>query len=221
MGASGVASLALGLACGKVGSSSASGASGATEAGAERGACFPNGTCYAGLVCISELCVNPNAASDAGPGGGGGGVGGPVVTVDGGTCGAIPVLTSGCWAEGHNACEDGTCVDFVEAGCPPIIDFSGGWPLQCGATADCMNGGVCCAGTDFALLQAVPGNPCVVDTSSTSMGSDFYGRATRCSTMGCKSPVCKSDADCTPGRHCAVLQLTEDPKGPGVGACIL
>ncbi len=30
---------------------------GSTGVGAERGACYPNGTCNAGLVCMSDLCV--------------------------------------------------------------------------------------------------------------------------------------------------------------------
>ena len=30
---------------------------GSTSVGAERGACYPNGTCNAGLVCMSDLCV--------------------------------------------------------------------------------------------------------------------------------------------------------------------
>jgi formylglycine-generating enzyme required for sulfatase activity len=35
------------------------------EAGTERGVCLPGGSCAAGLVCLSDLCVNPYATPDA------------------------------------------------------------------------------------------------------------------------------------------------------------
>lgn len=44
-------------------SSSSSSSSGAPAAGTERGECFPNGTCFEGLVCLSNVCV---AIPDAG-----------------------------------------------------------------------------------------------------------------------------------------------------------
>jgi hypothetical protein len=40
--------------------------SGTPAQGSERGACFPNNTCNAGLVCLSAVCVNANG--DANPG---------------------------------------------------------------------------------------------------------------------------------------------------------
>ncbi|MGB8261765.1 MAG: hypothetical protein WCE75_15490, partial [Terracidiphilus sp.] len=38
----------------------------ALQQGTEGGSCFPNGTCMAGLACLSHLCVNAGG-SDAGP----------------------------------------------------------------------------------------------------------------------------------------------------------
>jgi hypothetical protein len=61
--------------------------------GAERCACFPNGTCNAGLSCLSNVCVNPSAdagtdtpASDAG---GSAGTGGAAAGTGGATGGTI------------------------------------------------------------------------------------------------------------------------------------
>ena len=38
------------------------GSGGSAAAGAERGACYGNGTCNQGLVCLSQLCVRPAGA---------------------------------------------------------------------------------------------------------------------------------------------------------------
>ncbi len=135
-------------------------------------------------------------------------------------CGTIPTFVSACFAQRHNACPDGTCVDYVEAGCPPIVDFTGGWPLHCGADSDCLEGGTCCAGAASGSgdLMASASNRCMVDDTP---GASFYLRATHCDTNGgCQANVCRSDLDCFSGRHCAILYLTKDPKGPGVGACV-
>ena len=41
------------------------GAAGSGKEGAERGACYGNGTCNDGLVCLSDLCVKPPGADCA------------------------------------------------------------------------------------------------------------------------------------------------------------
>jgi hypothetical protein len=43
----------------------AAGAGPGGEAGTERGACYGNGTCNAGLTCLSDLCVRPPGADCA------------------------------------------------------------------------------------------------------------------------------------------------------------
>src|SRR3954447_4414135 len=59
-------------------------------AGAERCACYPNGTCNTGLGCFSNVCVNTSDAGQTSAGGAGGqslpgsGGGGSVVTGTGG-----------------------------------------------------------------------------------------------------------------------------------------
>jgi len=40
------------------------GSGGGQEAGAEGGTCYPNGTCNAGLDCLSNVCVNPSSGTD-------------------------------------------------------------------------------------------------------------------------------------------------------------
>ncbi len=190
--------------------------------GSERGACFPNNTCLAGLTCLSDLCVNDPARSDTTDGSVDAGPtpdAGPPGPGTDANCGTIPTFTSACFAQGHNACPDGTCVDYVEAGCPPIVDFTGGWPLRCGADVDCLEGGTCCAGASGNGEPMVSAsNRCMVDNTP---GVSFYSRATHCDTNGtCQANVCRSDLDCFGGRHCAIMYLTNDPKGPGVGACV-
>ncbi len=40
---------------------------GGPSAGAERGACYPNDTCNAGLACLSHVCVNAGVDANVGP----------------------------------------------------------------------------------------------------------------------------------------------------------
>ncbi len=59
---------------GAAGGASGSGAAGATghATGTEGGACYGNGTCNAGLICLSQLCVMPpDAGTSSGKSGGG------------------------------------------------------------------------------------------------------------------------------------------------------
>jgi len=66
------------------------GGSGGTQQGGERQSCYPNGTCNAGLVCLSDLCVKPAAGGQSGTGGSGGaggGTGGSVAGVGGSAAG--------------------------------------------------------------------------------------------------------------------------------------
>jgi hypothetical protein len=54
------------VACDKGGGTSGGGgAGGGTGSGAERGRCYPNGTCNDGLVCLSDVCVRPPPADCA------------------------------------------------------------------------------------------------------------------------------------------------------------
>jgi Protein of unknown function (DUF1566) len=62
-------------------------------AGAERGACFPNSTCNAGLVCLSSLCVK--AATPDGAAGGSGGNNPSGTAGAGGAVGAAGAAATG------------------------------------------------------------------------------------------------------------------------------
>lgn len=217
------------FACGQTSDRSDTTADASSATGTERGPCYPNATCNAGLVCLSQICVSADAAAalfakdaaSCGTDGGGAPVDAGVADANDGGCGAIPTFPTGCFEAGLNVCPDGTCVDFAEAGCPPIIEFVGNFPMQCERNSDCKSGGYCCAGQDFGgPLNAAAGNECLVDTTTVSNGASFYARGTSCSPTMCGSPVCASNADCRPGQHCAVMHLTEDPNGPSIGGCI-
>lgn len=70
---------------------STSGAFGNATAGAEGQACRPGGGCDAGLVCLSNLCVQPpGTGGTGGAAGGGGGAGGTTSNGGGGTGGTDP-----------------------------------------------------------------------------------------------------------------------------------
>jgi hypothetical protein len=59
-----------------VGAAVGAGCGSPTKQGAERQDCYPNGTCNAGLVCLSNVCVSPGGTAGAGGASGGGGSGG-------------------------------------------------------------------------------------------------------------------------------------------------
>jgi len=132
----------------------------------------------------------------------------------GGSCGNIPTIATGCFDAGHHVCPDGTCVDFVEAGCGNTNGFNGTFPFECESNANCDNG-FCCAGQSWGMeLAAWGSDECAVDAG------DFYSRGTTCSPTKCKTPVCARDSDCPTGKHCAVMHTSDDPKSPAIGACI-
>jgi len=89
--------------------------------GQEGGPCFSNGTCYTGLVCLSQLCVDPGSGSDIGGGDD--------------TAGCIPVC-------GEKVCGPDGCGDVCGI-CAPT------W--ECDATGHCILPGPCtpdCAGKE-------------------------------------------------------------------------
>jgi hypothetical protein len=74
--AGGLAALVMGTGCFGVGKKDSC-ATGTVQCG-----CFANGTCHAGLACLSQVCVNPGLTIDAGrTDGGGTGQGAPAVCV--------------------------------------------------------------------------------------------------------------------------------------------
>jgi len=70
------------------------------EVGAEGNACYPDETCNQGLVCLSDLCVNPETEC--------------VPDCDGLNCGSDPVCGQSCGICDHgHSCRDGDCVKDV------------------------------------------------------------------------------------------------------------
>ncbi len=99
------------------------------ESGTERGPCYPNGTCNAGLSCLSDLCVERSADGGAvGDGGttdgGGGADGGLDGGDDTGVCGsdfhfltgASECATRSCCASFDPCLADGACRACLDTG---------------------------------------------------------------------------------------------------------
>ncbi len=104
--------------------------------GTERCSCYGNGTCNAGLVCASDLCVDLGTGGGAGAGGapigtgGGAGVGGLTIGTGGGA-GVGGAGAGGAPASGGSAGTGGACtnlsvpVDLVPVNLVFIVDSSG------------------------------------------------------------------------------------------------
>lgn len=92
----------------------------AKEPGTEKGPCFPNNTCMAGLKCLSEVCVSTGTGGNAGTGGSSaGGTGGILVGGSSGT-GGIPV--GGSSGQGGSSGTGGSVIDAGEDVAPACID---------------------------------------------------------------------------------------------------
>src|SRR5690606_19668297 len=97
------------------------------EAGVEGGACFPNNTCNDGLICRSNLCVDPDPDSngDGDGDGDGDGTGGSQAGVD---------LTA-CFACGETACSEENDACSASTGCRKVLEC---W-LECAGDVACQN----------------------------------------------------------------------------------
>ena len=132
---------------------------GALEVGAEGGACYPNETCNAGLVCLSDLCVDPGT--------------GCVSDCTGLECGADPVCGQSCGTcdDGYS-CQDGDC---VKDSC--VSDCTG---LECGADPVC--GQSCGTCDDGYTCQS---GECVEDACVPACGTAVCGMDPVCGTQNC------------------------------------
>ncbi len=120
--------------------------------GAEGGACFSNGTCNAGLSCLSHLCVN-TSPSDAAAGEGGGaghGAGGGAAGAVAGSAGAGGTPSSTAGANGAAGATAGAGAAGATAGSGGATGGAGG------AAGDHGDASVGDAGADAGLaLPAV------------------------------------------------------------------
>lgn len=149
------------------------GGGGGKAAGTERGPCYGNGTCNAGLVCLSDLCVSPGGTCDSGSLDAGADAGS-----DAGTdAGIVPcdVLTqTGCGAGqacglcgagqacglkapppdgGVSGADAGTYDGFCQAAGSQVTGQS------CSATMPCVAGDLCGLGACLAYCDPNAGDP--------------------------------------------------------------
>ena len=187
------AAMAVVFTVGSCGSDNGSGTEACT--GGDQCACYPNGTCNAGLECMEGACV-ANGGTGNLPGGGAGGVtggsGGIVATggriATGGTAGAPPSCT-GCGA--NQVCVGGSCVDVPnECPCPmgSYCDLATNrCSIGCVADEHCDVGQIC----DTAARMCRAG--CRDDASC---GPGFI-----CENLTCRAG-CRVDMDCSAGQAC-------------------
>lgn len=208
---------------------------GGKAAGTESGPCYGNGTCNAGLVCLSDRCVSPGGLQDGGMDGGLG---------DGGVtdAGSNPFANScdprtqvGC--DGGQACylaffQDGGISESALCRTPGATAV--GQP--CSATTECVGGagcvGECVSYCDPALNSptCVPFDPsglvgislpaCDAFTQSCGAGSAciYVDTATVCFPVGNSSPdtdgaSCAATLRCAAGLQC-VLEASDAGTGP-------
>lgn len=88
-------------------------------AGAEGGACYANGTCNEGLVCLSKTCVDPDGDS--------GGSGGSSSLNE-----ALQQALAACFACGDAQCPDEAAACDSEPGCREALDCS----IGCNGSTD-------------------------------------------------------------------------------------
>jgi hypothetical protein len=196
--------------------------------GSERGPCYPNGTCNAGLSCLSNVCVNT----------GGGAGGAPACGTAGQACGGAAPCCSGA------VCATNTCAAI----CVSDSDCASGccWPLAsgeracracgspgqaCSSAAPCRSDAVCLTTSNTCAAICVSNSDCASgcchslanSTQRACMAGGTAGQACGsaalcCTDYICATPsytcaaICVRHSDCASG--CCALDNT------GQGACM-
>jgi hypothetical protein len=132
------------LLCGSVYGCSG-GSAGPAPQGSERQQCYPNGTCNAGLTCLSDVCVNTGTGADAAPADAPGGpADGDAASGDSASDAITDVVTCG---DAQMLCQ-GACSD-------PTTDRH-----NCGACGHDCQGGACMGSAcqPLSIASVAPGN---------------------------------------------------------------
>lgn len=196
------------------------------DPGTERGACYPNGTCNDGLVCLSDTCVRNSGAADAGPADGGS-------PADAGSRDS-GAGDGGSGDGGRNDAGVGSCVRLLRPGalgnpladacaaqwCCPEMDRCAADP----ACASCAAVGLqTCGANDNALqLRLCVRTQCLGETRSLC-GDPGLGTASPdtndCASLYCCSEFdqCAADQAC---RDCLVSSCTGNALADAFLACI-
>lgn len=135
--------------------------------GAEKGACFPNETCDAGLTCLSNICVNENGAGGSANPGVGGGANHSGGTGSGAGGGFDAATCDEC---GATECPTETATCEATTGCTELRD----------CLFSCAEGGSCDCATEEASIEAVEAladwSDCVEDPCADACsGSEASG----------------------------------------------
>jgi len=191
-----VASIALILMLGAI--SVAVGCSSGKPAGTEGGACYGNGSCNSGLICLSHVCVSPGdgaAGSSAGGSAGGGTGGGSGTTgaagagatggTGGGSDGGAPVVGVPCGPS--SVCNSGSacCLGPLNTATCEMPCATGLDSYACDGPEDCNAGSSCCASASSGTVNAA------CSASGACSASD--------------TTLCHTSQDCPLGMFCCNL----------------
>ncbi len=175
--------------------------------------CFSNGTCNAGLTCLSSVCVRVDAGNDSGS-----------PAVDGGPDGLPPPCPfTGSGSNGTtmdcppSACTLGSqmpscCQSVSGSGCTASTTCAGPnqYRWDCDNPSQC-SGAACCAGLPPPSSAGCP------KTTTVTMGG---AQCAATCTKGLE--LCSTDNDCTDkSRHCTTVEVTVGTSTKKlVGACL-
>ena len=206
------------LAIGELASCSSSGGHSGTGAGGEGQACYPNGTCNAGLTCASHLCVRLPDAGASGGASGSSGTGGASGSGTGGSGGGA----SG--AGGKDAGGGGGAAGATDAGdaSTPVCDVI--------AQTGCAGGEKCAWVRQQTMPVSVGNIACVPDgtvalggacSSGGASGTDDCKKGLACVNGSCRT-ICDPAVDSCDANHaCSTYAglFASSNVQPAAGVC--
>jgi hypothetical protein len=188
--------------------------------GAERGACYGNGTCNAGLRCLSNLCVvdGSDAAGAAGEAAGGSATQiGSAGANEGGAGGLSAAAGEGGAAIAASAGQGGEGGASVAGPCDPVLQTG------CAASQRCT--WIYGADPGVGAVGCVPQGTLSVGAACTTptTGNDDCKSGSACVGGTCE-PICDPDGvkgTCPSTRYCAVYDgvFADSGATPSAGLC--